>query len=216
MLKLRHAFLALSGLIAATAVASPLELRLLDVVGKGIPAAVVVLRSMDPARPVAKAVETHIDQVDRQFVPHVLIVPTGSKISFPNSDSVSHQVYSFSDAKKFAVPLYRGTQRPPSEKFDHAGVVTLGCNIHDSMRAYVYVVDAQYFGRTDAAGMWKVAEVQPGTYTVQIWHPRSRESRPVIEQQVVVTAADPHLTLRVAAKLQLRPETQVPANWDAY
>ena len=54
-----------------------------------------------------------MDQVDRQFVPHVLVVPTGSKVSFPNSDSVSHQVYSFSPAKSFELPLYRGNPNPP-------------------------------------------------------------------------------------------------------
>jgi plastocyanin len=195
--------------------AAPLELRLLGVDGKGIAGTVVTLRSMDPARPAPRPVDAQIDQVDRQFVPHVLVVPAGSKIGFPNTDTVRHQVYSFSPAKRFELPLYRGKPHPP-EVFDRTGVVTLGCNIHDQMRAYVYVVDAQYFGRTDAGGNWKVADVQPGTYTVQIWHPLSRDSRPLIDQQVSLSAAEPSLTLRAAAPLRLRPESQIPANWDAY
>ena len=141
--------------------------------------------------------------------------PTGSRITFPNSDSVRHQVYSFSPAKRFSLPLYRGTPYPPVE-FDHTGVVTLGCNIHDQMRAYVFVVEAQYYGRTDSSGLYKAPDVQPGTYTVQIWHPLARDTRPLIDQQIIVTAADTHLTLRIAAPLRLRPASQVPANWDAY
>jgi hypothetical protein len=158
---------------------------------------------------------TQIDQVDRQFTPHVLVVPTGSKISFPNSDSVRHQVYSFSPAKRFELPLYRGKQHNPIE-FERAGVVTLGCNIHDNMRAYVFVVDAQYFGRTDVNGTWKLPDVQPGTYSVQVWHPKSRETRPVVDQQIKVTAAEPQLVLRLATELRLRLDSQVPVNWDAY
>jgi plastocyanin len=215
MAKMRLVFHAMVACSASTAMAAPLELRMLGVDGKGIAGTVVTLRSTDPARPAPRPVDALIDQVDRQFVPHVLVVPTGSKIGFPNTDSVRHQVYSFSPAKRFELPLYRGKPYPP-EVFDRAGVVTLGCNIHDQMRAYVYVVDAQYFGRTDASGAWKVADVQPGTYTVQIWHPLSRDSRPLIDQQVSITAAEPLLVLRAAAPLRLRPESQIPANWDAY
>ena len=201
-------------LFTAAASAAPLELRLVGVDGAGIAGTVVILRSSDPARPVAKPVDAQMDQLDRQFVPHVLVVPTGSKITFPNSDSVRHQVYSFSPVKRFSLPLYRGTPYPPVE-FDHSGVVTLGCNIHDQMRAYVYVVDAQHYGRTDSSGLYR-ADVLPGTYAVQIWHPLARETRPLIDQQITVTAADTHFTLRIAAPLRLRPEAQVPANWDAY
>jgi plastocyanin len=202
--------------LASAAVAAPLDLRVVGVDGKGYAGTVVVLRSTDFARPVAKPVEAQIDQASRQFVPHVLIVPTGSKISFPNSDAVRHQVYSFSPAKRFELPLYGSKDAPQSRAFEKAGVVTLGCNIHDHMRAYVFVVDAQYFGRTDASGVWKAPDVQPGTYTVQVWHPKSRDMRPVIDQQIKVSAAEPQQTLHLATELRLRPDSQIPANWDAY
>ena len=129
-----------------------------------------------------------MDQMNREFVPHVLIVPVGSRVTFPNSDTVSHQVYSFSPAKKFQFPLYRGSPNPPVD-FDRVGVVTIGCNIHDQMRAYVFVVDGQYYGRTDANGAWSAADVEPGEYAVQVWHPLAREMRPIIEQQIRVTDA---------------------------
>jgi hypothetical protein len=84
------------------------------------------------------------------------------------------------------------------------------------MRAYVYVVEAQYFGRTDATGAWSAADVQPGEYRVEIWHPLSRVQRPVIEQVVTVPAQGMKLTLRTAMPLKLRSESQQPSNWDVY
>jgi plastocyanin len=211
---MRLAFHAVSALFASATFAAPLELQLLGVDGKGVGATVVVLRSTDPARPLARPVQATMNQVDREFIPHVLVVPRGSKVSFPNKDTVLHQVYSFSPAKKIATPLYRVTPEPI--EFDVAGVVTLGCNIHDNMSAYVFVVDAQYFGHTDASGTWKVPDVPPGTYNLKIWHPRSRNMKPVIDQKITVTATEPRVTVRLASRLRLRPELEVPGNWDAY
>lgn len=200
-------------LMAWNALAQPWELKLLGVDGRPIGGAVVLLRSIDPGRPVARAIDAVMNQLDLQFEPHVLVVPTGSRITFPNNDTVRHHVYSFSPTKRFDIGLYRGTPRP--ELFDRAGVVAVGCNIHDNMRAYIYVVDGQYFGRMDATGSWK-ADVQPGTYNVVVWHPLARDTRPVFEQQVRIAATEPEQTLRLAAPLKLRPQSQVPANWDAY
>ncbi len=100
--------------------------------------------------------------------------------------------------------------------FDNEGIVTLGCNIHDQMRAYVYVVEAQYYGRADHDGRWSAANIEPGEYKLTIWHPLSRTQSPVLEQRVTVAAEGAHLKLRAAAPLKLRSESQVPANWDAY
>lgn len=213
--ELRPAFHALWALLAPAALAAPLELRLVGVDGKAVPGTVVTLRARDASRPPAPPVQATIDQVDLRFEPHVLVVPAGSKVSFPNTDKVSHQVYSFSPVKRFQLPLYRGKPYPPVE-FDRPGTVTLGCNIHDQMRAYVFVVDGQYYGRTDAAGSWRQPDVAPGEYTVRIWHPLARGSQPVIEQAITVGAQAQALTLRLAAPLRLRPQSQVPANWDNY
>ena len=88
-----------------------------------------------------------MDQVDLAFVPDVLVVPVHSSVQFPNSDAVRHQVYSFSSARQFQLPLYRGKPYPPVT-FAQPGVVTLGCNIHDNMIAYIVVTAAPFFGRT--------------------------------------------------------------------
>ncbi len=99
------------------------------------------------ARPPTDAV----DQVDKQFVPYVKVVFVGAKVGFPNSDRIRHQVYSFSPAKKFELPLYGGTDAPPVV-FDKPGVVVLGCNIHDWMIGYIYVSETPFFAKTGPGG----------------------------------------------------------------
>lgn len=211
---MRLAFHVIGAFFASTTLAAPLELQLVGVDGQGVSATVVVLRSMDAGRPLARPVQATMNQVNRQFDPHVLVVPTGSKVSFPNKETVQHQVYSYSDAKTFDLPLYRGNSKLVD--FDRAGIVTVGCNIHDNMLGYIFVVDGQYFGHTDASGSWKVPDVQPGVYNVQIWHPRSRNMKPVLDEKITVTAAEPRVKLRLATRLKLKPATEVPGNWDAY
>jgi plastocyanin len=139
---LRPAFHAIAALLASgAACAAPLQLQLLDVRGAAVAGTVVTLRSTDTSRPVLGPVQAKMDQVDLRFEPHVLVVPRGSKIEFPNSDEVPHQVYSNSDAKEFELELYSGKARPAVE-FPRRGVVSVGCNVHDLMRAYIYVVEA--------------------------------------------------------------------------
>ena len=115
-----------------------------------------------------------MDQRNREFVPHVLVIEAGTWVDFPNNDTVSHQVYSFSPAKPFQLPLYKGRTHPPV-LFDRAGVVTLGCNIHDNMLGYIYVADSPCFGKTDLDGRWSSGELPAGRYDVRIWSPRIKD-----------------------------------------
>src|SRR5882762_11809198 len=149
------------------------ELRALvkDHHGKLIADAVILAVPLDAknaqrARPPADA----IDQVDKQFVPYVKPVFVGAKVQFPNSDHVRHQVYSFSPAKKFELPLYAGTNAPPVV-FDKPGVVVLGCNIHDWMIGYIYVSETPFFAKTGPLGTVSITDMPAGDYTVRIWHP---------------------------------------------
>src|SRR5215469_17040123 len=90
-------------------------------------------------------------QHNQQFDPFVLVVPVGANVSFPNRDSVRHHVYSFSPAHPFELKLY-GRDETRSVRFDKAGVVALGCNIHDNMVAFIKVVDTPFAAKTDARG----------------------------------------------------------------
>ena len=91
--------------------------------------------------PTAASPREVVDQIDKEFVPYVKPVRTGSFVQFPNKDHIRHHVYSFSAPSKFELPLYMGTPAQPV-LFDKPGVVKLGCNIHDWMIGYVYVTDS--------------------------------------------------------------------------
>ena len=112
-----------------------------------------------------------MDQVDTRFVPHLLVVQTGTRVKFPNSDVIAHHVYSFSKPNDFMLPMYKSDLQPRIF-FDHNGVVTLGCNIHDHMVGYILVVDSQVFGKTDSGGETILSADNSDGLTVNIWSPR--------------------------------------------
>ena len=114
-----------------------------------------------------------ISQVDQQFDPQLLVIPTGSAVSFPNRDHTRHHVYSFSNAKTFEIRLYYGLPAEPIV-FDKPGPVVLGCNIHDQMRAVIYVTDADNWQRTDISGRAVLDIPQHAPVTLEFWHPRLR------------------------------------------
>ena len=196
--------------------AAPLTVTVVLPDGRPLSGVVVTARPTTGSAHAAAPAQAIMDQVDKAFVPDLLVISTGSTVGFPNSDSVSHQIYSFSPAKRFQLPLYRGKPYPPVE-FDQAGVVTLGCNIHDSMLAYVVVTDAPFFGRTNITGSW-THEVAEGRYQVTIWHPRLRDSDPkVLEGEVSVTEPNGGtLTLHLAKPLKPAPLEGPAHSWDVY
>jgi plastocyanin len=183
--------------------------------GAPLAGAVVMISAESPRLPPAAATHAILDQVDLSFMPDVVVIPVGSTISFPNSDAVSHQVYSFSSARRFQLPLYRGKPYPPVT-FDQPGVVTLGCNIHDNMLAYVVVTDAPFFGRTDAKGTWLAANLPNGTYRVKLWHPLLNESGASIERVVQIdgTTERTDVSMRLTRSLRPAPITSRPHSWD--
>jgi plastocyanin len=193
--------------------AASLAVHVLTADGRPLRGAVVQVHSLDAPLHRVAPVHAVMDQVNRAFEPDLLVIPVGSSISFPNSDSVSHQIYSFSPVRRFQLPLYQGKPYPPVE-FDQSGIVTLGCNIHDQMLAYVVVTDAAYFGRTDPQGLWS-GEVNAGRYRVTVWHPRLREDAAMLTADV---AADDNTrgdaTIRLKKPLQPVPLTDRPYSWE--
>ena len=177
---------------------------------KPLVGAVVTLEapSMPPAAPIAAI----MDQVNLAFVPDVLVVPLLSRVQFPNSDAISHQVYSFSRTRQFQLPLYRGKPYPPV-MFDQPGVVTLGCNIHDNMLAYIVVTSAPYFGRTGADGEWAVTNVPAGKYSLRVWHPLLNE-QPEIQRSVEVGSDRDAIELHLNRDLRPAPLKGRPHSWE--
>ena len=152
--------------------AATLEVRVRDAAGAPVPdAAVYAVPASGPADARSpRAVE--IEQVDREFIPFVTVVQTGTPVSFPNRDPIQHHVYSFSPAKPFEIKLYTGNS--PEILLDRPGMVTLGCNIHDWMIAYVFVVPTPYFARSDATGIARLRDLPASTYEVRAVHPGQR------------------------------------------
>jgi plastocyanin len=158
---------------ASRALAADVSVSVLDSAGHGIAGIVIIADS--GAQPDKHAARTAImDQQHMQFVPRILVVQTGTAVDFPNSDQIQHQVYSFSEPKRFKLSLYAGHKYPPIV-FDHPGLVTLGCNIHDGMIGYIYVTDSPFFGRTDGAGLVQLHGLPAGNYTLTAWHPQLQE-----------------------------------------
>ena len=152
--------------------AAVLSVSVLDDRDRPVPDAVVTVTPIGASPTQATTGPAAVmDQVDMAFVPAVLVVRTGTAVIFPNSDTVAHQVYSFSPAKRFELGLYRGHPYQPVV-FDRPGVVILGCNIHDNMLGYVFVTDAQYFGKSDRQGMWRGDGLPESQYEVAVWSPR--------------------------------------------
>jgi len=196
--------------------ATDLQVRVLQHNGQPLRGAVITVHALGPAVAPAAAVQAVMDQVDLAFTPDVLVVPVGSTVSFPNTDKVSHEVYSFSSAHPFKLGLYRGSAHPP-EHFDRVGVVTLGCNIHDAMLAYIVVTDAAYYGRSGADGSWTQPDVARGRYRVEVWSPRLQEAGQLLTREIAVNAGD-HAMAEIRATKALRPAQlqQRPHSWDAY
>ncbi len=140
-----------------------------------------------------------IGQRDREFEPMVTVVSTGARVLFPNRDKVKHHVYSFSAAKTFAIQLYSGTPAEPIV-FDKAGVVVIGCNIHDWMLAYVAVVDSPWFAKSAADGRTEIANVPAGRYTVHVWHPyqKLQLETETVELATIQTRREMKFTLDIA------------------
>ena len=199
--------LALALISAPLLHAAELHVKITDHKGKPVADAVILAVPTDAKiTQRGKVPADAIDQVDKQFVPYVKPIPVGATLHFPNSDNIRHQVYSFSPAKKFELPLYAGTDAPPVV-FDKPGVVVLGCNIHDWMIGYIYVSDTPFFAKTGAAGTATLNDMPAGEYTVRVWHPNMERTEESTAQRVSVAPDSP---ASAEWRIELKPAIRVP------
>ncbi|MEO6568445.1 MAG: methylamine utilization protein, partial [Opitutaceae bacterium] len=148
-----------------------------------------------------------VTQDREEFQPYVTAILVGTRVSFPNRDKVQHHVYSQSKVKQFEIPLYRGEAKEPVI-FDRPGVVTLGCNIHDWMSAYIVVLATPHFAKSGEDGLVPLATLPAGRYRLEVWHPRA----PQIVTREIVISDDPAtqviaVTLRPDRRLRRAPES---------
>ncbi|HEU4930018.1 MAG TPA: methylamine utilization protein [Candidatus Krumholzibacteria bacterium] len=109
-------------------------------------------------------------QINQSFEPHVLGVPVGATVDFPNGDLVYHNVFSYSKPKKFDLGYY-GKGKSKSVTFDKPGIVQVFCDIHSTMSAYVLVVDTPFVTQPDENGDYVISNIPNGSYTLKVWHP---------------------------------------------
>jgi plastocyanin len=149
--------------------------------------------------------EAIVDQVNKEFMPVVTAILVGTSVVFPNHDNVRHQVYSFSPGKRFELPLYGGVPSAPV-LFDKAGVVVLGCNIHDWMVGYIYVSESPYFAITGKDGKAALLDLPLRRYTVRVWHPQSEIAEEATLKTVDLSQVH---TAKLAWTLTTHAETKV-------
>ncbi|MEE9344570.1 MAG: methylamine utilization protein [Methylococcales bacterium] len=176
--------------INAIAYAEILNVTITDSSGNPVNNAVVSAYSKNVVSQTSVASETTIiiDQVDKKFVSHVTPIQMGAAISFPNHDQIRHHVYSFSSAKIFEIPLYKGIPTKPII-FKQEGIVTLGCNIHDWMSAYIIVIDSPYFATTDQQGRASLP-VPVGDYELRFWHRDADEKTKNSKQSITIHSSE--------------------------
>ena len=172
--------------------------------GKPVSDAVVSLPEQH-GRPIHFAWRYTMAQQNLQFDPFVLIVPVRAKVAFPNLDKVRHHVYSFSPAHPFELKLY-GRDETRFVTFDKAGVIALGCNIHDGMVGFIVVVDTPYAAKTDASGEAVIHDAPPGSTDVRIWRPYLKAPQNTVLSAVVVPREGAARTV-ITVGVNPRPDT---------
>lgn len=169
----RTGLLLLAALSAAGAQAAPaVSGSVASIEGAAVADAVVFVQAAAPSAGSTSRAQI-VDQVNKTFVPGLLPIVVGTSVRFPNHDQIHHHVYSFSPAKTFELPLYKG-EDAPAVLFDKVGVVRIGCNIHDWMSGIILVLPTPHFAVTDPAGHFVLADLPSGSYTLVAWHALSK------------------------------------------
>lgn len=174
--------------LAAHCAAAQISVNIKDQTGQHVADAVVYANIIVGTAPNRPKREISVEQINKEFVPLVSVIQTGTLVNFPNRDKVRHHVYSFSPAKTFEIKLYSGVPGKPI-LFDKPGEVVLGCNIHDTMLAYMLVVDTPIFAKTDKRGVALLDGLSAGEYEIHMWYPGAASASPA-PQKIKLTASE--------------------------
>jgi plastocyanin len=175
------------------------RLKVIDRGGKtanDVSQAVVWLTPVRGTAPATTPARADITTENRTFSPHVLVVPAGSTVRFPNRDGFNHNVFSLTEGNAFDLGLYeRGDGK--TTQFMNAGVVSVFCNVHSTMSAVVVVRNTPWFAQPSANGSFTIANVPAGEYQLHLWHERTQESvRPVTVTATGIDLAEVELDAR--------------------
>jgi plastocyanin len=160
-----------------------------------------------PAMPALPAHQTsyRLVQKNKMFTPHLLVVPTGSQVEFPNQDPFFHNVFSLFNGRRFDLGLYEsGTSR--SVRFDREGVSYIFCNIHPEMGAIVLALSTPYYGVSGENGTVVLHNVPPGSYRLNVW---SENGEPANAPERIVQVSNDAVHL---GDITLQAKTDLSAN----
>jgi plastocyanin len=164
------------------------------------PANILVYLTKTPTSAVDTAKTQFVmDQQNLTFLPHILPIPVGATVAFPNNDKVDHNVFSLSRAKNFNLGSYKPGETK-TIRFDKPGIVEVRCDVHAEMLAYIMVMKSPYFAVTDAQGRFEIPDtrfleqngiegalnIPPGKYVIKTWHEKLKTKK----QAVVVSGED--------------------------
>ncbi|MDQ6977672.1 MAG: methylamine utilization protein [Ghiorsea sp.] len=186
-----------------------------EVSGQALPYVIVSLHDTSGQQKASAMPLQVMDQVGKTFVPHVLPITVGTSVSFPNSDDIRHHLYSFDKPKPFELPLYEGTPTSPI-LFDKTGVVRLGCNIHDWMRGYIYILDTPLFAMSNADGQLTMQNIPAGDYYMEAWHPRIKTRKPLVSKLRLSKSEVKVLTLQVKVRKERKLKKRLRSRRDGY
>lgn len=151
--------------------AGDFEITLVDASDNPLADLVVFLKPLNAmALPVSDKV-IEIGQLQRAFTPYISVMQLGNQAIFQNKDDITHHIYSPVGENKFSFKIRAGESRNKND-FQQLGEVAMGCNIHDWMSGYLYLVDTPYFGKTNVQGIVNIAIEQQGKYELVAWHPQ--------------------------------------------
>jgi len=164
---------------------------------KDKPSAANVVVWLSPLKPVSSAsiLPAHqtpyrLVQKNKMFTPHLLVVPTGTSVQFPNEDPFFHNVFSLFNGKRFDLGLYEpGTSR--SVRFDREGASYIFCNIHPEMGAVVLALNTPYYGVSSETGAISIHNVPPGSYRLSVWSENGQSTNPDAPEQIVQISDNP-------------------------
>lgn len=179
---------------AASALAAPLQVTVTGADGRPAADTVVLVRREASFQPFDRSAPVVVTQKDIRFLPYVSVVPVRGTVRFVNKDRFAHHVRSMpvgplgstppASDFEFRLAAARGGQEPSAETvLDKPGPIGLGCHLHGSMRAHLYVSNTPWYGVTDAQGRVTI-EVPDGAAEVQLWHPDQLAEQPVRALQV--------------------------------
>ncbi len=180
--------------------ANAIEFYVVDQHDKPLPNAVIEITTQSSEKETTQSDISVMDQIDKSFVPSVLLIQKNSQVDFPNSDNIRHHVYSFSTPKVFELKLYANQPESPII-FEQPGVVVLGCNIHDSMVGYIYVAKSNHAQQTNANGVAIFPANSNKLALVTVWHPQLAsgvDSRKTVEISRIDDASPIKVVLDIA------------------